>query len=222
MNTSAQHNVCFHGVGVPGREQEPGEDLYWVDTDRFRRILDELAGWPQVRISFDDGNASDLGIALPELSARGLTATFFVLAGRLDTPGSLGARDVRALGEQGMSVGSHGMAHRPWPGLDDAALHEELVTAREVISAAAGQPVSEAACPLGRYDRRVLSQLRRLGYRTVHTSDRACAPEGAWMQPRFSVRRDDTPESLRATVLAPPGPVTVLRGQAVRLLKRLR
>ena len=47
-----------------------------------------------MRISFDDGNASDLEIGLPALLERGLTATFFVLAGRLGRPGSLDADEV--------------------------------------------------------------------------------------------------------------------------------
>ena len=75
-------NVSFHGIGAPGRELEPGEDPYWVDTERFLRILDEIATWPSVRLSFDDGNASDLRVAAPALADRGLTAQFFPLAGR--------------------------------------------------------------------------------------------------------------------------------------------
>ena len=75
-------NILFHGVGKPARELEPGEDVYWVTEDRFRSILDEISGWPEVRISFDDSNSSDLEIALPALIERGLTADFFVLAGR--------------------------------------------------------------------------------------------------------------------------------------------
>src|SRR5690349_5269245 len=58
-------NICFHGVGIPRRELEPGEDRYWVDADRYLRILDEIATWPLVRISFDDANASDAELGLP-------------------------------------------------------------------------------------------------------------------------------------------------------------
>ena len=68
-------NICFHGIGTPGRALEPGEDRYWITSDEFHRILDEIATWPSTRISFDDGNASDLEIGLPALVERGLTAT---------------------------------------------------------------------------------------------------------------------------------------------------
>ena len=215
-------NVCFHGIGTPRRELEPGEDEYWVGTDTFLAILDELTTWPSVRLSFDDGNASDVEIGLPALVERGLPADFFVLAGRLGAPGSLDGRAVRRLREHGMTIGSHGMAHRPWRGLDPAARREEFVVARECLASAAGAEVDLAACPLGRYDRRVLADLRRLGYRRVYTSDRRPARSSAWLQPRYSVRHDDTPGSLRAGVLATPPLPRRVRLSTTGLVKRLR
>src|SRR5262245_43698338 len=97
-------NFCFHGVGTPQRELEPGEARYWVGVDQFHSILDELSAWPTVRLSFDDGNLSDLDIALPALLERGLTADFFVIVGRLDSPGSLAVDDVRELRKRGMNI----------------------------------------------------------------------------------------------------------------------
>ena len=99
-------NVCFHGIGEPSRELEPGEARYWITTQQFESILDEIATWPTLRISFDDGNRSDIEYGLPALVERGLTATFFVLAGRLTTPGSLDAAAVAELRDAGMTIGS--------------------------------------------------------------------------------------------------------------------
>jgi peptidoglycan/xylan/chitin deacetylase (PgdA/CDA1 family) len=213
-------NVCFHGIGTPGRELEPGEAPYWVTADRFREILDELATWPAVRISFDDGNASDVEYGLPGLAERGLRADFFVLAGRLGAAGSLDADQVRALAAHGMTIGSHGMAHRSWRGMDPTTRDAELVAARQRLAEAADTPVEMAACPLGRYDRRLLTDLRRLGYRHVFTSDRRPARAGAWLQPRYSVRHTDTAASLRAEVR--PNLVARTRLEAIGLAKRLR
>ena len=88
-------SICFHSIGTPQRQLEPGEDAYWVDTDRYLRILDETATWPSVRISFDDASASDVQIGLSALVERGLEAQFFLLAGRLGKRGSLAVDDAR-------------------------------------------------------------------------------------------------------------------------------
>ncbi|MFC0532189.1 polysaccharide deacetylase family protein [Phytohabitans kaempferiae] len=215
-------NICFHGVGKPRRELEPGEAPYWVEEDQFLAILDEIATWPSVRISFDDGNASDVDIALPALVERGLTADFFVLAGRLDSAGSLGEDDVRELRRRGMTVGSHGMWHRPWRGMDPGTSNDELVEARTRLAGVIGEPIETAACPLGRYDRRLLTEMRRLGYKRVFTSDRRAARRDAWLQPRFSVCAPDTPRSIRAQALVPPSLVRRSKLSAVGVVKRLR
>jgi peptidoglycan/xylan/chitin deacetylase (PgdA/CDA1 family) len=215
-------NVCFHGVGRPVREREPGEADYWVGRDAFLGILDELAGRPSVRLSFDDGNASDVEIALPALVERGMTATFFVLAGRFDGPGSLARDHVRELGDAGMRIGTHGMHHRSWRGMTSSESRLELVEARDAIAEVAAQEIDEAALPLGMYDRSVLSELRRHGYRRVFTSDRARASASAWLSPRYSVVSTDTAATVRSTVLAAPGLAQRAERRLARTVKRLR
>lgn len=207
-------NLCFHGVGVPRRELEPGEGPYWISADFFTNVLDVVAAAPQVRLSFDDGNASDVEIALPALTGRGLTASFFPVADRIGQVGSVDPEGLRRLRDTGMTIGSHGMRHRPWRGMSDEQLSEELVDARRIIAEASGADsaeVAEAACPLGRYDRRVLARLRRLGYHRVFTSDRARARRSAWLQPRYSLRRADDLASVRSLLSDPP----VLRDRIV-------
>ncbi|RPF26080.1 polysaccharide deacetylase family protein [Georgenia muralis] len=215
-------NLCFHGIGSPNREREPGESSYWVDQETFSRVLDVVAARSDVRLSFDDGNASDLAVALPELVDRGLNATFFPVAARLDRPGNLTRTDVRALVTAGMTVGSHGMHHRSWRGMDAAAMSDELDRARSEIAAAAGRPVTAAACPLGAYDRTVLLALRRRGYEAVYTSDRAGALERAWLQPRFSVRATDDVEDVRAVLERSSGAARAVRAAARIVAKSLR
>lgn len=215
-------NICFHGIGEPERELEPGEDRYWISQDAYEDILDAVAGRPEVRISFDDGNHSDVAIGLPGLQARGLSATFFVLAGRLGKPGSVDRLDVRLLRVAGMRIGTHGMDHVSWRGLDAAGVRRELIQAREQITMAAGETVDEAALPLGRYDRTTLRHLRRLGYEHVYTSDRAHAVAGSWLQPRFSVTAEDDGASVRSHILTGQGIAKRVERQAAGLVKRLR
>ncbi|MCW2739248.1 polysaccharide deacetylase family protein [Nocardioides sp.] len=215
-------NICFHGIGRPSRVLEDGEAPYWITPRTYDELLDEVAEDPRVRISFDDGNASDVEIGLPGLVERGLTATFYVLAARLDQPGSLSRAGIGELVSAGMSIGTHGMDHRPWRGLRHAEVHRELIDARSLIADAAGRAVDRAALPLGRYDRRTLSHLRRLGYTSVATSDRRWSSETAWLQPRFSVRSHDTLDSVRLEMLTPQARATQVRLETIGLVKQLR
>jgi peptidoglycan/xylan/chitin deacetylase (PgdA/CDA1 family) len=187
-------NLTFHGVGDPERCLDAAEAQYWVGRRQFESTLDSVAGRSDVRITFDDGNHSDLEYALPALRRRGLTATFFVVAGRLRAPGFLDQRGVRELAAEGMAIGCHGMRHRSWRQLEEHELWEELVGARRLLEQVVERPVTEAACPFGLYDRRVLRSLRRCGYGRIYTSDRGTARSDDWMQARTSVRAGDGPE----------------------------
>jgi peptidoglycan/xylan/chitin deacetylase (PgdA/CDA1 family) len=215
-------NLTFHGIGQPARRLDPGEQDVWVSRDRFVSLLDAVAGRDDVRITFDDGNASDVDHALPALRDRGLSATFFVVAGRLGTPRFLDEGGVRALAAAGMEIGCHGMRHRPWRGLDDRALREELVQAKAMLEEIVERPVTEAACPFGSYDRRVLRTLRRSGYRTVYTSDRGTARSGDFLQARNSVGPGDEPDLLGRITSLDASPHRMLPRRAKLAVKRWR
>lgn len=214
-------NLCFHGIGVCTQEREAGEARYWVSADVFHGILDETLHRPDVKISFDDGNRSDVDVALPALQERNLSATFFALAGRLDDPSSLSPADLRTLRAHGMAVGSHGWSHIPWRGLSPAVERRELIEAREALVEASGGEIADAALPLGRYDRRLLSQLRETPYRTVFTSDRFRARPNAWLQARYSVTSLDTVDSIR-NLFTRHTSVSEVRMVTASLVKRIR
>ena len=216
-------NLCFHGIGVPGRALEPGEENYWVEPAQFEELLDVIRGYPQVRVTFDDSNASDAELALPALQQRKLNATFFVLAGRLDQPGSLARADVRTLARSGMTVGSHGMLHRPWRFVTDEELHEELADAAAIISDTAGCQVQQVAFPFGGYDRRVLNAVRSHGFARAYTIDGGPAKSGSWLQSRYCVRSDDTPADIERRARSPHGaPLAAAVRAGKKLVKRWR
>lgn len=214
-------NLCFHGVGTCDREREPGEGRYWVARDVFLRILDEARERPNVRLSFDDGNRSDVDTALPALTERGLRATFFTLAGRLHDSASLNAADLRSLRAAGMDVGNHGWAHVPWRRLSANDARREFHDARQALQDASGGEIDQAAFPLGRYDRHSVGALKRAGYRAVYTSDRFPARPRAWFQARYSVTAEDTVESVQRLFAQPPS-AREARNLAVSMIKRVR
>ena len=121
-----------------------------------------------------------------------------------------------------MSVGNHGMHHVSWRRMDEHTAERELSEARDRLAEVTGRPVDRAAAPFGLYDRRALAQLRAREYLEVLTSDRDWAKQGAWLQPRFSLRRDDTVAEVRQDVLTRPQWSRRAERGVVRLVKRLR
>ncbi|WP_375386195.1 polysaccharide deacetylase family protein [uncultured Microbacterium sp.] len=214
-------HICFHGVGTCVREREEGEARYWVRESHFLRILDEIAGRDDVRVSFDDGNVSDVAVALPAMQERGIGGTFFALAGRLQDSASLSPSDLRLLRSAGMDIGSHGWEHIPWRGMNNDEARRELIDARAVLSEASGARVLKAALPLGRYDRLLVQRLKGAGYSTVYSSDRFPARADAWFQARYSVTADDSRESIRALLTRKPG-MQDARNAIKSAIKRVR
>jgi peptidoglycan/xylan/chitin deacetylase (PgdA/CDA1 family) len=215
-------NLTFHGIGATDRPLERGEELVWLDQHQFESALDSVVGRDDVQITFDDGNASDFEHALPQLRRRGLTATFFVVAGRLGAPGFLDEGGVRALAAAGMGIGCHGMRHRPWRRLDERALREEVVDARRLLEQVVGRPVIEAACPFGSYDRRVLRFLRRHGYRRAFTSDSGMSRPGDWIQARNTVHPGNAAGVIERVLADERSTHSVVRRRAKRAAKRWR
>lgn len=192
----------------------------WVPAE----WLSELAAAARsgtVGFAFDDGNSSDLELALPILAEHGLKARFFVLAGRLGTPGYLSAGDLVSLREAGMRIGSHGINHRDWRTIDAEELRAEAVDSKAILSEAIGAPVTEAACPFGSYDRRVVRALRRAGYERMFTTEGGPARTGSYVMPRTSVGTAWPLEHWLelAGNAGARGPGPLLRGK--RLVKRL-
>lgn len=221
-------NINIHGIGPrPARHLDDGEAAVWISVEQFEGLLDVAVERPEVVLTFDDGNLSDLEIGLPRLVERGLRARFFVCAGLLGEPDRLDASGVRELLAAGMVVGSHGWAHRDWRRLDwgpggTTEVADEMVRARRDLAVLTGSEVTEVAVPFGSYDRHVLHALRRTGATRVYTSDGGRARPGAWLQARNSIHADDGPDWPRQVVTARPGPARRARGLAARTVKRLR
>jgi peptidoglycan/xylan/chitin deacetylase (PgdA/CDA1 family) len=191
----------FHGVGPQPATSDPATAAMWLSEDAFTAVLDEIGDRDDIRLTFDDGLSSDAEVALPHLQARGLQATFFVLAGRIGAPGHLSEEQVGTLHRAGMEIGSHGLDHRSWRGLDQEDLERELVESRRTLSRVTDSVVAECAAPFGAYDRRALAAARRAGYLRFFTSDRGWARADSWLQPRASLHADQPVAELRRLLL---------------------
>ncbi len=199
-------NLSFHGLGDPPRTvTDPIAARQWSSIAEFERILDLCRDRTDVRMTFDDGYASDIGVALPRLLERGMTADFFISAGRLGTTGYLEPEGVKALVAAGMNVGCHGMDHLRWREISDAALDREIYHARAQLEQIIGDKVNDVAIPFGQYDLRVLRKLRTANYQRVFTTDQvpASSPR-AWFQPRYTAWNDMNAASLERVLHGEP------------------
>lgn len=217
--------VNFHGLGPIPDHVDAGEARVWcADVGLFAALLDSIAmvqaehGLP-VRITFDDGNASDHAIALPLLADRGLAAEFFVCAGRIGQRLYLDSGQMAEMRAAGMRFGSHGWSHLNWRTADDAVLEQEINAARTTIEAALGQPITSVAIPFGSYDRRVMSRLG--GFTSIYTSDGGFARTGARYLARNSFTTDWSARSL-IDLAANRSAGRQLKRDIIGLIKRLR
>ena len=189
--------LTFHGIGAPSAATDAAERPYWVTPEVLGAVIQQAQADRRIEITFDDGFASDFDIACPMLAEAGLSSTFFVLAGRLDRPGSLSRMQVAEMAAMGMGIGNHGMDHRDWTSCADDVLHRELHDARHIIEDAAGCPVDSLSIPFGAFDRRVLQKAFEAGYRRVFTSSGGLARRGDRLVPRNTVCHDfDAPSDI--------------------------
>jgi peptidoglycan/xylan/chitin deacetylase (PgdA/CDA1 family) len=181
--------LMYHELELAGRklcQSEPGYVRYILPVDTFRTQMAWMkkAGWrglnvgdalrypaePSVCITFDDGCETDLIAAAPVLREFGFSATFYLTAGFLGTPGYLNASQVRALDAQGFQIGCHSMTHPYLSDLTEPELRREIVDAKLLIETMVGHPIEHFSCPGGRYDQRTLQVARQAGFATVANS----------------------------------------------------
>jgi peptidoglycan/xylan/chitin deacetylase (PgdA/CDA1 family) len=222
---SRRVTLCFHGIGVPRRELEPGEERFWIGLGQFEDILRAVHAHPRpVDITFDDSNDSDFTVALPLLLRLGLSAQFFVITGRLDRPGSLSRREVAAMHAAGMAIGTHGVTHRSWRALaEERMLDAELTGSVQALHEITRSPVTTAALPQGQYDRRVLAALERHGFTRVYSVDEGSSRVSSRLRSRYTVIDEDSAASVSAVIDNPDGAFRerVLRAAKARI-KALR
>lgn len=217
----------FHGVGTPPLGTDQAELLYWLDEASFVAAIDAIAHLRvkldvPVSITFDDGNSSDVLIAMPELVKRGLKAAFFVCTGRIGRQSYLDEVAIKDLMQAGMQIGSHGVWHVDWRKVSDVELESEIIGSKRQLEDICATPVTQAGIPFGSYDRRVLSKAKMAGYRTVLSSDGGYAMQGGWLKPRLTLDRFwlESDMITRSTII--PGKVAGLKRELVKCCKRWR
>lgn len=175
-------------------------DVAWpLFVGHVRAVL-KFDGNDPIEFTFDDSTHDHFHVATV-LRDAGLPATFFVIVGKLDTPGYLTSAQVRQMARRGCRIGSHTVTHHPLVSLDDAAIRRELVESRTLLQLLAEQPVDWFAPPGGLYDERVVQTARDVGYRVIRTMEWGYAPANpSGLTPTIPIFNHTGPHAFRRIV----------------------
>jgi peptidoglycan/xylan/chitin deacetylase (PgdA/CDA1 family) len=151
-------------------------------------------------ISVDDGYVDDVRTILPDLQRWHMTATFFVITGRMTEPGFLTADQIRQLDRAGMDVGDHTAHHVDLRAITPSELRMETAGSRRTLDAVLGHPVYYFAYPFGAYNDAVVQAVSAAGFTMAYTTGAGATESTAspltW--PRVHVGRAVTPAGLIA------------------------
>lgn len=118
-----------------------------------------------VILSFDDGKDNQFSAALPALTQRGLTGTFFIMTVILGNSGWITRDDVKRFADAGMTIGSHTWDHHMVTRYSTSKDYAtQLAEPRELLRTLSGQEVGDFAYPYGAWNTAALPQLRKAGY----------------------------------------------------------
>lgn len=163
-----------------------------------------------VAITFDDCPAALLDFAVPELLRRGMTATFFAVAGKLGGSNDwdvgnappvplMTAASLRELAACGFEIGSHGLHHLHLRECPPETIASEMSESRQRLQEITGQSVDFFAYPFGEYPANYAGQCRAAGYRgavSIFSSARNVAADQYCMR-RILVHEGDHPARFR-------------------------
>ncbi|WP_138759050.1 polysaccharide deacetylase family protein [Modestobacter altitudinis] len=172
---TAQLQALRDGGRTPVRAEELVDHLEFGTTLPDRPVL----------LSFDDGSATHVTVALPALQAMGFPAVFFPMTVVLDKPDWLSSEDLRRLDAAGMTIGAHTWDHQRLDRLPDdqwtTQLDEPAATLAEIL----GHPVDLMAYPYGAWAPETLPHVASAGYRAAFQLSDPVEPT----QPMLSIRR---------------------------------
>jgi peptidoglycan/xylan/chitin deacetylase (PgdA/CDA1 family)/2-polyprenyl-3-methyl-5-hydroxy-6-metoxy-1,4-benzoquinol methylase len=193
--------LMYGSAHLPGRLEE---QLAYLEDAGYRTA--ELEEWRlalgrgrplagrRVVLTFDGAHAAFTSDAWPSLKRYGLAALLFVRVEEIGAEGMLDWDDLRALVDEGLTLGSQGMTARSLPGLTTVEIVREAARSRAFLLRESGQPVGAFGYPAGELDERVSHLVGACGYTYGLTlAGTACtARDGLLELPRIAIAAETT------------------------------
>jgi peptidoglycan/xylan/chitin deacetylase (PgdA/CDA1 family) len=186
--------LMYHAIGGSGERAS----RYVLPSGRFRRqlawlrlrrrpvlSLDEYVRHREenrlpppgsVVLTFDDGYADTLELAVPMLVRSGISAAIFVTTGAVgavnewDASGTLAGRSlmewdgIRRAHAAGMTVGAHSVTHPRLTEVAEEVAQDEIENSRARLEEELGAPARHFAYPYGKTSRALQERLGRAGF----------------------------------------------------------
>lgn len=159
------YTLCYHRVPRAARRNFErqlrflGRHGRFVGADEAVRLLEEGAAERErlFLLTFDDGYADNVDVALPVIREVGVPAILFLVSHWLDAPpgrpgreqGYMNPGDAAAWAQAGLEVGSHTATHPRLSTLGAAAVEQELRASAQRLAAIIHAPIRHFACPWG-------------------------------------------------------------------------
>lgn len=184
--------LCYHlnersdvdlgGYNVPAAKFAEQMDYLYRQgyrTIRLAEFLKIIGGHPPadlprrpILLTFDDGALTNYTVVLPVLKKYNFTALLFPYVTMLSAKKKRYMRwsHLRELASGGrFEIGSHTYWHPRLPGLTRKEIHVQLQKSKERLERKLGVRVLALSYPFGLYDRRVIEEAKRVGYRAAFT-----------------------------------------------------
>lgn len=217
--------LLYHAVGTGPWALDPAgfrAQMLWLSAQARVYSLDDLlassAERPlQVALTFDDGYASLVDIALPILAELGLTATVYLNTAWIGDglrrpsdprlghyPGEtfLSWSDVGRLFAAGWMIGSHGVEHLDLTNTAPAMTDRELLDSRHTIGSRLGTDCRHFSYTWGRHTESLRRRVDAAGYRFAAAAHHAALSpdDDLLMFPRVNIDRNYSLDDFKAIV----------------------
>ncbi|MDI3269737.1 MAG: polysaccharide deacetylase family protein, partial [Bacillota bacterium] len=218
--------LMYHQIGDPPPDH-PWPDLYvsretfaaqldWLEEKGFHPLTlkEVLSAWHEGRalppnpvvITFDDGYASTVEVALPLLQQHSFQATLFLQGNILGRPGAVTETMVQTWLQAGMELGSHTMRHLDLTRVSEKDREGEVGGSRSFLEKTFAVPVLTFAYPAGRSNEKARAMVEEAGYEAAVTTRPGCAQatDDLFLLPRLRISGGDTLEAFARKVACPP------------------
>lgn len=214
--------LTYHSVGIRDHEMNVTSDefrrqMQWLaEHAEVRPLADAVEGTGGVAITFDDGYRDNLAVAAPILAELGMSATVFVVAGRVgmrlahDRNAETGAlmtwEEIRNIESMGWSIGGHSLTHRRLSRLTLAGQTIEIRECTRLLEDNLGHRIKAFAYPFGSaldFNQSSKDIVGACGYSYAVSNRYGVNTPGCdrWALRRIWIDRSDTSYSFRAKVL---------------------